>query len=61
MIGLADLLFTAGKAAGATRQPFTFYLAAALIYLLLTTVSTLLLAWAERNAERPYRRPDHGR
>ena len=61
VIGLADLLFTASKAAGATRQPFTFYLAAALVYLLLTTVSTLLLAWAERRAERPYRRPDHGR
>ena len=61
VIGLADLLFVAGKAAGSTRQPFTFYLAAALVYLLLTTVSTLLLSWAERSAERPYRRPAHGR
>ena len=60
VIGLADLLFMAGKAAGSTRQPFTFYLAAALIYLLLTTVSTVLLSWAERRAERPYRRPAHG-
>ena len=60
VIGLADLLFMAGKAAGATRQPFTFYLAAALIYLLLTSVSTVLLSWAERRAERPYRRPAHG-
>ena len=61
VIGLADLLFMAGKAAGSTRQPFTFYLAAALVYLLLTTVSTVLLSWAERSAERPYRRPAHGR
>ena len=61
VIGLADLLFVAGKAAGSTRQPFTFYLAAALVYLLLTTVSTVLLSWAERSAERPYRRPAHGR
>ena len=29
VIGLDDLLFKAGKAAGATREPFTFYLAAA--------------------------------
>jgi ABC-type arginine transport system permease subunit len=54
------VLFMAAKAAGSTRQPFTFYLAAALIYLLLTTVSTVLLGWAERRAERPYRRPAHG-
>jgi arginine/ornithine transport system permease protein len=61
VISLADLLFVASKAGGSTRQPFTFIMAAALIYLALTTVSTVLLAWAERRAERPYRRPDHGR
>ena len=60
IIGLADVLFMAGKAAGSTRMPFTFYLAAALIYLVLTAVSTSLLDWAERRAERPYRRPGHG-
>lgn len=60
VIGLADVLFMAGKAAGSTRMPFTFYLAAALIYLALTAVSTSLLDWAERRAERPYRRPGHG-
>jgi arginine/ornithine transport system permease protein len=61
VIGLADVLFLAGKAAGSTRQPFTFYLAAALVYLFLTTISTGLLTWAEQRAERPYRRPAHGR
>ena len=60
IIGLADVLFMAGKAAGSTRMPFTFYLAAALIYLVLTAVSTSLLDWAERRAERPYRRAGHG-
>ena len=60
VIGLADLLFLAGKAAGSTRMPFTFYLAAALIYLVLTALSTMLLGWAERRAERPYRRAGHG-
>ena len=34
-------------AAGATRQPFAFYLAAACLYLLFTTVSN----WGFRRAE----------
>jgi arginine/ornithine transport system permease protein len=60
VIGLEDALFRAGQAAGATREPFTFYVVAAGIYLLLTTVSTLLLGWAERRADLPYARPAHG-
>ena len=60
VLGLDDVLRKASLAAGATRQPFTFYLAVALIYLLLTTVSTVLLTWAERRSERPYLRPAHG-
>ena len=54
VLGLDDLLRKASLAAGATREPFTFYLAAALVYLLLTSVSTVLLGWAERRAEQPY-------
>ena len=60
VLGLDDVLRKASLAAGATRQPFTFYLAVALIYLLLTTVSTVVLTWAERRSERPYLRPAHG-
>jgi arginine/ornithine transport system permease protein len=60
VLGLDDVLRKASLAAGATREPFTFYLAAALVYLLLTSVSTVLLAWAERRAEQPYVRPAHG-
>ena len=60
VLGLDDALRKASLAAGATREPFTFYLAAALIYLLLTTVSTVFLTWAERRAEQPYVRPAHG-
>lgn len=60
VLGLDDALRKASLAAGATREPFTFYLAAALIYLLLTSISTLLFAWAERRAEQPYVRPAHG-
>ena len=48
IIGLDDMMRKAGLAAGATREPFTFYLAAALGYLLITTVSVLLLRWAEQ-------------
>jgi arginine/ornithine transport system permease protein len=50
IIGLDDMMRKASQAAGATREPFTFYLAAAIIYLLLTTVSILALRWLERRA-----------
>ena len=60
VLGLDDVLRKASLAAGATREPFTFYLAAALIYLLLTSISTVLLMRAERRAEQPYIRPTHG-
>ena len=43
VIGLDDMMFRAGLAAGATREPFIFYTAAAILYLAITTVSILLL------------------
>ena len=48
IIGLDDLVRKAALAAGATRKPFTFYLAVAIGFLVFTTVSILLLRWAER-------------
>lgn len=48
VIGLDDMVRKAALAAGATRQPFTFYFATALGFLVFTTVSVLLLRWAER-------------
>lgn len=39
VIGLSDLMNRAGQAAGATHEPFVFYLAAAGMYLLFTSVS----------------------
>lgn len=48
IIGLDDMVRKAALAAGATRQPFTFYLAVAIGFLIFTTVSVLLLRWAER-------------
>lgn len=48
VIGLDDMVRKATLAAGATRLPFTFHLMVALGYLLFTTISVLLLRWAER-------------
>ena len=43
VIGLADMMQRAGQAAGNTRAPFTFYLAVAVLYLAITSVSVWLL------------------
>ncbi len=43
IIGLKDMVRMAGLAAGATRMPFTFYLVVAINYLILTSVSILIL------------------
>lgn len=43
LIGLAELLNTTQSAAEYTREPFTFYFTAAIIYLILTSVSQLVL------------------
>lgn len=48
IIGLSDVLNRAQHAAGATREPFTFYVAVAVLYLVITTVSVLLLKALER-------------
>jgi len=48
VIGLQDMVKIAGDAGGSTQQPFTFYIAIALIFLLFTSVSSLLFRWAER-------------
>ncbi len=48
VIGLSDMMNRAGMAAGTTREPFTFYVAVAVLYLLITTASVLLLKALER-------------
>jgi arginine/ornithine transport system permease protein len=52
LIGLNDMLQKAQQAAGATRQPFTFYLAVALLYLAITSVSVLALRALEQRVSR---------
>jgi arginine/ornithine transport system permease protein len=56
VIGLTDMMHRAGMAAGATREPFTFYVAAAAIYLAITTVSLLLLRALEARVNVGIRR-----
>lgn len=43
IIGLSDMMNRAGMAAGATREPFTFYTTVAVLYLVITSLSNLLL------------------
>lgn len=55
VIQLDDMVRKAALAAGATREPFRFYFAVAIIYLALTTISVAVLSLAERRASRAYR------
>lgn len=48
IIGLDDMVHRANLAAAATREPFTFYMAAALLYLAVTSISIFVLARLEK-------------
>ena len=48
VIGLSDMMNRAGLAAGTTREPFTFYMTVAALYLVITSVSILLLKALEK-------------
>jgi len=52
VIALNDLMRMTKVAVGVTKQPFTFYLAACLVYWALCIVSELALARMERHANR---------
>ncbi len=54
--GLVELLRQSHIAAGSTRRPFDFYITAAVLYLLITWVSTFLFQRAESHALRGLRR-----
>ncbi len=47
IIGLDDMVRKAALAAGATRQPFTFYLVVAFNYLIITSISVYILKYLE--------------
>lgn len=48
VIGLNDMVRMASLASGATRMPFTFYMVIAINYLILTSVSILMLNWLNK-------------
>jgi putative lysine/arginine/ornithine/histidine/octopine transport system permease protein len=52
IVGLDDLMRKANQAAQSTREPFTFYFAASLMFLAITLVSMLVIARLERRASR---------
>ncbi len=54
--GLAELMRTAQQAAGSTRDYFGFYIAAAVLYLVLTAASNRLFDRAEARMNRSLRR-----
>jgi octopine/nopaline transport system permease protein len=53
---LAELMRSAQIAAGVTRNPFLFYVLAAVLYLVLTSLSTYAFDRAEWHANRGVRR-----
>lgn len=58
LITLDEIMRKAQVAGQATREPFTFYFAAALIYLALTAVIMVALHWFERRANRGFVRTE---
>lgn len=52
IVGLEEVMRKANMAAGATNQPFAFYLVAAIIYLTMTGTLSALLYYLERAAAR---------
>ena len=55
VVNLNELMYSSRVAAGATREPFTFFAAAAIIYLGFTIVSMVVLQYSERRARRGIR------
>jgi len=56
VVGLVDIMRQAFVASGSTKEPFTFFVAAALLYLVLTSLSNKAFDGAEAWANRGVRR-----
>jgi arginine/ornithine transport system permease protein len=56
LIGLQEMTYLAKQASSATREPFTFYLFAAALFLVYTSVSLWGLRWLERRFSMGVRR-----
>ena len=50
VVGLKDIMYQSSRAAQSTQQPFTFYMAAAIIYLGFTMLITGFMLWLEWRA-----------
>ncbi len=50
LIGLKDLMYFAKRGGQVTKEPFTFFMAAALLYLAITVVVTAVMMWLEWRA-----------
>jgi arginine/ornithine transport system permease protein len=48
VIGLQDMVYNAQVAGGSTRKPFTFFLVAAILYLIITGISDFGLRWLDK-------------
>ena len=58
LISLEEIMRKAQVASNATKEPFTFYFTAALIYLGLTVIIMAALHWFERRANRGFTRTE---
>ncbi len=56
VVGLRDLVGVAASGAAYSRQPFTFYMAVAVVFFVLSAISMAGLALMERRAARADRR-----
>lgn len=56
VVGLHELLASGQMAAASTRQPFTFYFAVSVLFLVLTVISMVFISWGERYNQRGYGR-----
>lgn len=54
VVGLNEVMRNSQIAVTASKQPFTFYMVAAIIYLSLTILSMAALHWMEKRANRGY-------
>jgi octopine/nopaline transport system permease protein len=55
VIGLVELMRQAQIGAGSTREPFVFYFAAALLYLIIASFTGIAFRHAEKQASRGMR------
>lgn len=52
LIGLGELMYKAKVAASTTNNPFTFYITAAIFYLVLTSISQIIIQKLTKNATK---------